>query len=92
MRVSFSAMLCSVLILSLPSLLDLSSTVIPVDDEEEEEEETYDDIEGASGPPLPQSGTSLASLSGMWGGGNDAGAVDEENEDIYEVLPGTSMW
>lgn len=73
---------------------DLSSTVIPVDDEEEEEaeEETYDDIEEASGPPLPPPVTSLAPMSGMWRGGSDTGAVDEENEDIYEVLPGTSMW
>uniref|UniRef100_H3C548 Src kinase-associated phosphoprotein 1 n=1 Tax=Tetraodon nigroviridis TaxID=99883 RepID=H3C548_TETNG len=62
-------------------LRDLSSSVIPVDDEEEEEEETYDDIEGASGPPPPRP------LSGMWGGGSDTGAVDEENEDIYEELP-----
>ncbi|TWW82128.1 Src kinase-associated phosphoprotein 1, partial [Takifugu flavidus] len=63
-------------------LRDLSSTVIPFDDEEEEEEEeTYDDIEGEGGPPLPQP------LSGTWGGGGDTGAADEEDEDIYEVLP-----
>lgn len=35
---------------------------------------------------------SRAPLSGMWELGSDTGAVDEENEDIYEVLPGTSMW
>uniref|UniRef100_H3CXK7 Src kinase-associated phosphoprotein 1 n=1 Tax=Tetraodon nigroviridis TaxID=99883 RepID=H3CXK7_TETNG len=72
-------------------LRDLSSSVIPVDDEEEEEEETYDDIEGASGPPPPRPSASQASLSGMWGGGSDTGAVDEENEDIYEELPGNEF-
>lgn len=64
--------------LCLPWLPDLSSAIIPVDDEEEEEEEAYDDIEGASGPPpVPRSR----------GGGSDT-AADEDNEDIYEVLPG----
>ncbi|XP_034715559.1 src kinase-associated phosphoprotein 1 isoform X2 [Etheostoma cragini] len=58
-------------------LRDLHSTSIPCDDDEEEEEETYDDIEGLTGPPLPRP-------SAAHGG---TGEVDEEDEDIYEVLP-----
>lgn len=61
--------------------IDLSSTIIPVDDEEEEEEETYDDIEGVTGLHLPHLRAAPR-----------AGAADEEDEDIYEVLPGTRMW
>ncbi|XP_041819151.1 src kinase-associated phosphoprotein 1 [Chelmon rostratus] len=68
-------------------LRDLSSAVIPVDDEEEEEEETYDDIEGVTGPPPPRLGAAQAPPSGKWGGGQETGEVDEEEEDIYEVLP-----
>lgn len=68
-------------------LRDLSSTVIPVDDEEEDEEETYDDIEGMTGPPPPRPGAAQASQRGVWGGGQDTGEVDDEDEDIYEVLP-----
>ncbi|XP_030255700.1 src kinase-associated phosphoprotein 1 isoform X1 [Sparus aurata] len=69
-------------------LRDLSSTVIPVDDEEEdEEEETYDDIEGLTNPPPPRPGAVPAPQIGRWGGGQETGEVDEEDEDIYEVLP-----
>lgn len=76
-----------------PSLIDLSSTVIPVDDEEEdEEEETYDDIEGLTNPPPPRPGAVPAPQIGRWGGGQETGEVDEEDEDIYEVLPGMRMW
>ncbi|XP_075891034.1 src kinase-associated phosphoprotein 1 isoform X2 [Nelusetta ayraudi] len=53
-------------------LRDLSSSLIL--EEEEEEEEPYDDIEQLSGPPLPHPVPGL-----------DTG--DEEDEDIYEVLP-----
>nr|XP_046233171.1 src kinase-associated phosphoprotein 1 isoform X2 [Scatophagus argus] len=70
-------------------LRDLSSDIIPVDDEEEEEEEgedeeTYDDIEGA---PLPRPGAGPASQSGRWGAGQETRTADEDEEDIYEVLP-----
>lgn len=74
-----------------PSLVDLSSNFIPVDDEEEEEEETYDDIEGVSGPPPPLPGAAQASHSARHRGGPETGEVDEE-DDIYEVLPGMRMW
>lgn len=63
-----------------------------MDDEEEDEEETYDDIEGMTGPPPPRPGAAQASQRGVWGGGQDTGEVDDEDEDIYEVLPGTRMW
>lgn len=56
---------------------DLSSSLIL--EEEEEEEEPYDDIEQLSGPPLPHPVPGL-----------DTG--DEEDEDIYEVLPGMRVW
>ncbi|XP_029312456.1 src kinase-associated phosphoprotein 1 isoform X2 [Cottoperca gobio] len=66
-------------------LRDLRSTSIPCDDEEEEgeaeEEETYDDIEGLTGSPYPRPGAAQASH------GQETGEVDEEDEDIYEVLP-----
>uniref|UniRef100_UPI0037E9BDDC src kinase-associated phosphoprotein 1 n=1 Tax=Semicossyphus pulcher TaxID=241346 RepID=UPI0037E9BDDC len=69
-------------------LRDLSSNFIPVDDDEEEEEETYDDIEGVSGPPPPRPGAAqLPHLRGKPGGGHESGEVEEEDEDIYEVLP-----
>ncbi|XP_070707946.1 src kinase-associated phosphoprotein 1 [Pempheris klunzingeri] len=69
-------------------LRDLSSNFIPVDDDEEEEEETYDDIEGVTGPPPPRpSAAAQASHGGKRVGGQDTGEVDEEDEDIYEVLP-----
>lgn len=77
----FGATLCSILTLTppiTPSRIDLSSTIIPVDDEEEEEE-TYDDIEGVSGPPLPRPGAAPTSQSGRWGGGQETGAADEED-------------
>ncbi|XP_059181081.1 src kinase-associated phosphoprotein 1 [Centropristis striata] len=64
-------------------LRDLRSSSIPCDDDEEceeEEEETYDDIEGLTAPPQ-------ASHGGKLGGGREAGEVDDEDEDIYEVLP-----
>ncbi|XP_074475860.1 src kinase-associated phosphoprotein 1 [Sebastes fasciatus] len=70
-------------------LRDLRSTSIPCDDDEEEdaeeEEETYDDIEVGPPPPLP--GAARASQSGKLGGGHEEGEVDDEDEDIYEVLP-----
>lgn len=79
------------------SLIDLSSSFIPFDDEEEEEEETYDDIDGVNAPPSPQAGTARVSQTGRgeWRssqGGQETGEVDEEDEDIYEVLPGTRIW
>ncbi|KAK5906313.1 hypothetical protein CgunFtcFv8_002194 [Champsocephalus gunnari] len=63
-------------------LRDLRSTAIPCDDDEEEdgegeEEETYDDIDGLTGPqPGP-----------FQNHGQETGEVEEEDEDIYEVLP-----
>ncbi|XP_039990550.1 src kinase-associated phosphoprotein 1 isoform X2 [Xiphias gladius] len=68
-------------------LRDLSSSFIPFDDDEEEEEETYDDIEGLTGPPPPGPGAAQASQSTIPGGGQEMREVDEEDEDIYEVLP-----
>ncbi|XP_040923303.1 src kinase-associated phosphoprotein 1 [Toxotes jaculatrix] len=67
-------------------LRDLSSNFIPTDDEEEEEE-TYDDIEGVTSPPKPGPGAARASQNTRQGGGQETGEVDEEDEDIYEVLP-----
>lgn len=78
-----------------PSLVDLSSTFIPFDDDEEEdeEEETYDDIEGVGGPSLPQPGAGQVPHSGKRRGGQEMGEDnDEEDDDIYEVLPGMRMW
>uniref|UniRef100_A0A672Y7N0 Src kinase-associated phosphoprotein 1 n=1 Tax=Sphaeramia orbicularis TaxID=375764 RepID=A0A672Y7N0_9TELE len=75
-------------------LRDLSSNLIPFDDDEEEdeeEEEPYDDIEGVTGPPPPRPGAAQAPPSGKQGA-PDMGEVDEEDEDIYEVLPGTRTW
>ncbi|XP_035520674.1 src kinase-associated phosphoprotein 1 [Morone saxatilis] len=68
-------------------LKDLSSTDIPVDDDEEDEEETYDDIEGVTGPPQLRPGVAQASHGVGKGGGREIGEVDDEDEDIYEVLP-----
>ncbi|GAA6214610.1 src kinase-associated phosphoprotein 1 [Lates japonicus] len=68
-------------------LKDLSSSFIPCDDEEEEEEETYDDIEGVTGPPPPGPGAGQASQGTKHRGEQEMGEVDEEDEDIYEVLP-----
>ncbi|KAF7664975.1 hypothetical protein LDENG_00158930 [Lucifuga dentata] len=76
-------------------LRDLSSSFIPFDDDEEEqegEEETYDDIEELANPTPPWSGTAQASQSGKGGwrsrqGGQKTEEVEEEDEDIYEVLP-----
>ncbi|KAM7381196.1 hypothetical protein PAMA_012173 [Pampus argenteus] len=72
-------------------LRDLSSNSIPFDDDEEEEEdeeETYDDIEGLTGHPPPRPvGAVQAAQSDIQGGGQATGEVDEEDEDIYEVLP-----
>lgn len=75
-----------------PSLVDLSSNFIPCDDEEEaeEEEETYDDIEGVSDPPLPRLSTGPVLSSGKRGGVPETWEdEEEEDDDIYEVLPGT---
>ncbi|XP_035000744.1 src kinase-associated phosphoprotein 1 [Hippoglossus stenolepis] len=68
-------------------LRDLSSTCIPYDEEEEEEEETYDDIEGVTHLPPLGPGAAQASRNARLGGGRETGEVDEEDEDIYEVLP-----
>ncbi|XP_068439746.1 src kinase-associated phosphoprotein 1 isoform X2 [Clinocottus analis] len=70
-------------------LKDLRSDSIPCDDdeqqEEEEEEETYDDIEGSTGPASSRpAAAARAFQSGRLG---ETGALDEEGEDIYEVLP-----
>lgn len=43
-----------------------------------------------SGPPLPRIGAVPNSLGGRWGGGTEI--ADEEDEDIYEVLPGMRTW
>ncbi|XP_042252555.1 src kinase-associated phosphoprotein 1 isoform X2 [Thunnus thynnus] len=70
-------------------LRDLSSSSIPVDDDEEEEEdeeETYDDIEGVTGPPPPRP-VGAAQAVHKHGRGLEMGEMDEEDEDIYEVLP-----
>lgn len=73
-------------------LRDLSSNLIPFDDEEEDdEEETYDDIEGltggGTGAPLPPGpGAAPAPQSRRPAGGQESGEEDED-EDIYEVLP-----
>ena len=74
-----------------PSLIDLSSTFIPFEDEEEEEG-PYDDIEGVTHLPPPGPGPAQASRNLRPGGGREAGEVYEEDEDIYEVLPGTRRW
>lgn len=68
-----------------PSLVDLSSNFIPVDDEEEDED-TYDDIEGVANetPTRP----TLASRGGGVGRGQEIEEEDDEEEDIYEELPG----
>lgn len=75
-----------------PSLVDLSSNFIPVDDEEEEEEDedTYDDIEGVVNetPTRP----TPASRGGGVARGQEIGEEDDEEEDIYEELPGMRMW
>lgn len=74
------------------SLLDLSSNSIPCEDEEEdyrereENEGTYDDIEGVTGLPPPRPDAALAPL--RHGGRRDEGEDQEEDEDIYEVVPG----
>ncbi|XP_054454923.1 src kinase-associated phosphoprotein 1 [Anoplopoma fimbria] len=65
-------------------LRDLHSTSIPCDDEEEEE--TYDDIEEITGRPSSRPGAAQAFQSGKMGVGHEMGE-DEEEEDIYEVLP-----
>ncbi|XP_034049427.1 src kinase-associated phosphoprotein 1 [Thalassophryne amazonica] len=71
-------------------LRDLSSNFIPFDDDDEEdkeeEEDTYDDIEGAAGPLQSRPGVAQASLRGTEGG-QDTAEANEEDDDIYEVLP-----
>ncbi|XP_062270171.1 src kinase-associated phosphoprotein 1 [Platichthys flesus] len=67
-------------------LRDLSSNFIPFD-EEEEDEEPYDDIDGVTLPPPPRPGAAHASRNAALGAGRETGEVDEEDEDIYEVLP-----
>ncbi|XP_008312669.1 src kinase-associated phosphoprotein 1 [Cynoglossus semilaevis] len=72
-------------------LKDLSSNSIPCEDEEEdyrereENEGTYDDIEGVTGLPPPRPEAALAPL--RHGGRRDEGEDQEEDEDIYEVVP-----
>nr|XP_019962125.1 PREDICTED: src kinase-associated phosphoprotein 1 [Paralichthys olivaceus] len=70
-------------------LRDLNSNFIPFDDDEEEEieEETYDDIEGVKDTPPPGPGAARAFRNAKQGGEQETGEVDEEDEDIYEVLP-----
>ncbi|XP_076007773.1 src kinase-associated phosphoprotein 1 [Genypterus blacodes] len=78
-------------------LRDLSSSSIPCDDfedeeEVEEEEEAYDDIDRVNAPPLPRAGTGQVSHAsrGEWRsvqGGQETWEADEEDDDIYEVLP-----
>ncbi|XP_068161803.1 src kinase-associated phosphoprotein 1 [Antennarius striatus] len=67
-------------------LRDLSSTLIPVD-EEEEEEEPYDDIEGLTDHLQPRPGVASTFKGGKLGGGKEMSVVDQEDEDIYEVMP-----
>jgi len=73
-----------------PSLLDLSSNVIPFDDDEDEdEEETYDDIEEVG--RVRQSQPAQASQDSQQGGEQNTEEAEEGEDDIYEVLPGTRM-
>lgn len=83
-------------------LKDLSSNFIPVDDDEEEEveeeEETYDDVERATTPPPSRPGLVPVSVPTpskrqppqssreVWED-QEGNQEDEEEEDIYEVLP-----
>lgn len=64
-------------------LRDLSSSFIPFDEDEEGEEDTYDDIEGLTGPAV----AARAPPRATQGGGQETGEVDDDDEDIYEVLP-----
>ncbi|KAM3591375.1 uncharacterized protein V6R79_000978 [Siganus canaliculatus] len=79
-------------------LRDINSTVIPVDEDEDyEEEETYDDIEGLTSPLRPVATAAAAAIPGhapghappigKWGGVRETEEVDDDDEDIYEVLP-----
>ncbi|KAJ8264666.1 hypothetical protein GJAV_G00152290 [Gymnothorax javanicus] len=84
-------------------LKDMSSSFIPFDDDEEEEvgeeeeEETYDDIDPAAGPqpprgtfaspPGPTRGPISQGSREERGSSKGAGEQNEEDDDIYEVLP-----
>lgn len=68
-----------------------------VEEEAQEEEETYDDIDAAAGPPVPRPAQALApaptpgitpqrSQEERWGS-QRVQDQDEEDDDIYEVLP-----
>ncbi|XP_061088314.1 src kinase-associated phosphoprotein 1 isoform X2 [Conger conger] len=72
---------------------DMSSNHIPFDDDEEEEneeddEETYDDIDATAGPPPPRPAPSgITPRSSLEERQGRVGHLDEEDDDIYEVLP-----
>lgn len=66
-----------------PFLIDLSSNVIPVDDDEYEDE--YDDIEGLASPPPPPSVAQVLQVSKQIRRQHEP---DEDEDDIYEELPG----
>ncbi|KAJ8365076.1 hypothetical protein SKAU_G00139070 [Synaphobranchus kaupii] len=79
-------------------LKDMSSNFIPFDDDDEEaeeeaeeEEETYDDIDAMVGPPPPRPAPALGvtphSSQEERRGNPRVQDQDEEDDDIYEVLP-----
>uniref|UniRef100_A0A3Q2XEH4 Src kinase associated phosphoprotein 1 n=1 Tax=Hippocampus comes TaxID=109280 RepID=A0A3Q2XEH4_HIPCM len=82
---------------NIPLSSDLSSSTIPFDEDEddevgddEDEEGTYDDIEGASGPtpPWPAAAAVTANRVSLGSTGRRAEADEDNDSDIYEVLPG----
>lgn len=68
------------------SLADLSSLTIPYEEEEEEEieEETYDDIDGIDSLDSGSQGRPVVSAESL----GQKEPREENEEDIYEVLPG----
>ncbi|XP_051927691.1 src kinase-associated phosphoprotein 1 isoform X2 [Hippocampus zosterae] len=78
-------------------LRDLSSSTIPFDEDEddevgddEDEEGSYDDIEGASGPTPPwpaAAAVAAANRASLGSTGGRAQADEDDDSDIYEVLP-----